>query len=238
MPSVGSSPTSSAAPQQRPGDPTRDPAGAGPVPLRRRLKKHGVQLLARVLPPIYAAYLRFVERTSHVDVRALTALLDGRAPGDHIAFALLHQDVLALPWFFRGRGVTALAQKTDAGDIITACGIKPPVTTANPKFDYDKDELTPEDRVVLDQIATCLTTGALKGRTVDLIGRADPRGTEEYNLGLGSRRAGSVSSYLGRLGVAKPQMAVTTRGAIDATGTDDAGYAQDRRVDIQLQPQG
>jgi lysophospholipid acyltransferase (LPLAT)-like uncharacterized protein len=75
---------------------------------------------SRVLPPIYAAYLRFVERTSHVDARELTALLDGRAPGDHIAFALLHQDVLALPWFFRGRGVTALAQKTDAGDIITA----------------------------------------------------------------------------------------------------------------------
>jgi lysophospholipid acyltransferase (LPLAT)-like uncharacterized protein len=120
MPSVGSSPTSSSAPQQRPGGPTGEPAGAGIAPLRRRLKKYGVELLTRILPPIYAAYLGFVERTSHVDARELTALLDGRAPGDHIAFALLHQDVLALPWFFRGRGVTALAQKTDAGDIITA----------------------------------------------------------------------------------------------------------------------
>jgi outer membrane protein OmpA-like peptidoglycan-associated protein len=88
---------------------------------------------------------------------------------------------------------------------------------------------------VLDQIATCLISGALKGRAVDLIGRADPRGTEEYNLGLGSRRAGTVSSYLGRLGVGQPQMMVTTRGALDATGTDDASYAKDRRVDIQLQ---
>lgn len=121
-----------------------------------------------------------------------------------------------------------------SGDIITACGIKAAATAGAPKFDYDKDELTPEDRAVLDQIATCLTTGALKGRAVDLIGRADPRGTTEYNLGLGSRRAGSVSSYLGRLGVGQPQMSVTTRGALDATGTDDAGYAQDRRVDIQL----
>ena len=77
-------------------------------------------MLTRILPPVYAAYLRFVERTSHIDARELTRLLDGRAPGDHIAFALLHQDVLALPWFFRGRGVTALAQKTDAGDIISA----------------------------------------------------------------------------------------------------------------------
>jgi len=87
---------------------------------------------------------------------------------------------------------------------------------------------------VLDQLATCLTTGALKGKAVSLIGRADPRGTEEYNLGLGSRRASSVSSYLVHLGVGQPQLAVTTRGALDATGTDEAGWAKDRRVDIQL----
>ena len=68
-----------------------------------------------------------------------------------------------------------------------------------------------------------------------LIGRADPRGTEEYNLGLGSRRAASVSQYLARLGVGQPQLGVTTRGAIDATGTDESGWRQDRRVDIQLQ---
>jgi len=122
-----------------------------------------------------------------------------------------------------------------SGDIISACGIKVAASAGSPKFDYDKDELTPEDRVVLDQIATCLISGALKGRAVDLIGRADPRGTEEYNLGLGSRRAGTVSSYLVRLGVGQPQLMVTTRGALDATGTDDASYATDRRVDIQLQ---
>ena len=123
-----------------------------------------------------------------------------------------------------------------SGDIIAACGIKVPAPSGGaPKFDYDKDELAPEDRAVLDLIATCLTTGALKGRAVDLIGRADPRGTAEYNLGLGSRRAGSVSAYLGRLGVGQPQMMVTTRGALDATGTDESTYAADRRVDIQLQ---
>jgi peptidoglycan-associated lipoprotein len=120
-----------------------------------------------------------------------------------------------------------------SGDIVAACGIK--ITgTANPKFDYDKDELSPEDRQVLDQVATCLTTGALKGKAVSLIGRADPRGTEEYNLGLGSRRSESVSAYLSRLGVQKTQLGVTTRGSLDASGTDEAGWQQDRRVDIQL----
>jgi peptidoglycan-associated lipoprotein len=124
-----------------------------------------------------------------------------------------------------------------SGDIASACSIKSAAASgggANPTFDYDKDELTAEDRAVLDQIATCLTTGALKGRSVSLIGRADPRGTDEYNLGLGSRRASSVSQYLGRLGVGQPQMSVSTRGAIDASGTDESGWKQDRRVDIQL----
>src|SRR4051812_46097267 len=124
-----------------------------------------------------------------------------------------------------------------SGDIAQMCGIKAAAakpTGAAPQFDYDKDELTADDRAVLDQLATCLTTGALKGKPVSLIGRADPRGTEEYNLGLGSRRAASVSQYLGRLGVGEPQMGVTTRGALEATGTDEAGWKQDRRVDIQL----
>jgi peptidoglycan-associated lipoprotein len=121
-----------------------------------------------------------------------------------------------------------------SGDIVQMCGIKAS-ETANPNFDYDKDELAPEDRAVLDQLATCLMTGALKGRALNLVGRADPRGTEEYNLGLGSRRAQSVSTYLTRLGVGSPQLAVNTRGSLDATGTDEAGWAKDRRVDITLQ---
>jgi peptidoglycan-associated lipoprotein len=120
-----------------------------------------------------------------------------------------------------------------SADIAAACGLKAPGATA-PKFDYDKDELTEPDREVLAQLATCLTTGALAGKSVLMIGRADPRGTEEYNLGLGSRRAHSVSQYLVRLGVGQAQLEVTTRGAIDATGTDEAGWKQDRRVDVQL----
>jgi len=120
-----------------------------------------------------------------------------------------------------------------ASDIVKLCNIKASAT-ANPSFDYDKADLTPEDRAVLDQLATCLVSGALKGKNVALVGRADPRGTEEYNLGLGSRRAASVSSYLNKLGVDNPRMDVNTRGALDATGTDEAGWAKDRRVDITL----
>ena len=121
-----------------------------------------------------------------------------------------------------------------SGDIMQMCGIKAASTAAPPQFDYDKDELTPEDRTVLDQLATCLTNGALKGKAVSLIGRADPRGTEEYNLGprLAALRLGEHVPRAPRR--RQTQLAVTTRGALDATGTDESGWAKDRRVDVLL----
>lgn len=120
-----------------------------------------------------------------------------------------------------------------SGDIVKLCNITRGAT-ANPSFDYNKDELTPEDRAILDQLAVCLTKGPLKDKAVSLVGRADPRGTEEYNLGLGSRRSNSVGSYLEHLGVHQVQLFVTTRGSLDATGTDEASWQQDRRVDVLL----
>ncbi|MEZ4398915.1 MAG: OmpA family protein [Kofleriaceae bacterium] len=118
-------------------------------------------------------------------------------------------------------------------DILGACGITS-TTSLPPEFAYDKTELTAEDRAVLEKVATCLTTGPLQGRGLEMVGRADPRGTEEYNLGLGARRATTVSDYLARLGVKEPQLTSTTRGDLDATGTDDASWSKDRRVDLTL----
>jgi len=103
-----------------------------------------------------------------------------------------------------------------------------------PKFDFDEFKLLPEDRDVLDQVATCVTSGPLKGRRLALVGRADPRGTEEYNLALGDRRAQSVVDYLNHLGVASQQVATSTRGDLDARGHDEATWRVDRRVDISL----
>ena len=105
---------------------------------------------------------------------------------------------------------------------------------AAPKFSYDEFSLLPDDRGVLNKIATCVTTGPLKGRNLQLTGRADPRGTEEYNLSLGTRRAEVVSSYLQRLGVRPLQLASSTRGALDASGRDEKTWQTDRRVDLEL----
>jgi peptidoglycan-associated lipoprotein len=121
-----------------------------------------------------------------------------------------------------------------SSDLAALCQLKVDQQAASPKFDYDKAELLPEDRAILEQIATCVTTGPGKGKALALVGRADPRGTEEYNLGLGAKRAKNVADYLSSLGVGAPQLQQTTRGALDATGSDEASYKQDRRVDISL----
>jgi peptidoglycan-associated lipoprotein len=116
-----------------------------------------------------------------------------------------------------------------------ACGIATIESVKDaPKFDFDKQAILAEDRDVLAQVAQCLTTGPLKGRSVRLVGRADPRGTQEYNMALGERRSNAVMKYLGALGVSAAQLGETSRGALDATGSGEAAWQQDRRVDIDL----
>ena len=121
-----------------------------------------------------------------------------------------------------------------SSDIVGACKIVFNQVDRAPKFDFDKSTLVDQDRDVLDQVAKCVTTGPLKGRPIVLVGRTDPRGEVEYNFVLGAHRAETVGDYLTGLGVSKEKMVATTRGKLDATGTDDISWAQDRRVDIAL----
>jgi peptidoglycan-associated lipoprotein len=118
-------------------------------------------------------------------------------------------------------------------DILDACNITIPDRA--PKFDFDSSNLSSAEKEILDQVAKCLTSGPLKGKNVRLTGRADPRGEQEYNMDLGENRATSVRKYLAGLGVADTRMAISSRGALDATGTDEAGWLKDRRVDVTLQ---
>ena len=103
-----------------------------------------------------------------------------------------------------------------------------------PKFAYDGFDLLPSDRTLLEKIASCVTTGPLRGARLQLVGRADPRGTQEYNLALGDRRADAVGAFLQRLGVPSAQLSVKTRGDLDSGGADEASWQRDRRVDLLL----
>ena len=105
---------------------------------------------------------------------------------------------------------------------------------AAPRFDFDESALSAQDTAILAQVAKCLTSGPLAGRHLQLVGRADARGTSEYNFVLGASRASTVSKYLEQQGVDSPRINETSRGELDAKGTDEQSMREDRRVDILL----
>jgi len=113
--------------------------------------------------------------------------------------------------------------------ILRACGNLPAA-----HFAFDSSSVQPEAAATLDALARCFTTGALAGRSMLLIGHTDARGEVEYNIALGQRRAGSVAGYLAGRGLPRARVGTTSRGEFDATGTDDAGWARDRKVDVTL----
>jgi len=103
-----------------------------------------------------------------------------------------------------------------------------------PKFDFESPELKSETRSTLERLAQCLGSGTLKGRRVLLVGHCDARGEYEFNMGLGAQRAETVKTFLVGLGVPASAVSTSSRGKLDAAGTDEAGWSNDRRVDIEV----
>jgi peptidoglycan-associated lipoprotein len=78
------------------------------------------------------------------------------------------------------------------------------------QFEFDRWELTPEARRTLEELATAMKAYPELRLTVE--GHADERGTSEYNLALGSRRAQSARDYLVNLGIAAERLETTSYG--------------------------
>ena len=97
-------------------------------------------------------------------------------------------------------------------------------------FDTDSYSLDAQSRATLDAQATWLARNS--GVRVTIEGHADERGTREYNLALGDRRANSARDYLQSRGVAAARMQPIRWGkerpAVD--GHDETAWAQNRRA--------
>jgi peptidoglycan-associated lipoprotein len=98
-------------------------------------------------------------------------------------------------------------------------------------FDFNESVLSTEATGAIDRNAECLKKAGTK--PVTLVGRSDPRGTEEYNLALSDKRARSVQDRLSRMGVDPGRGKIVAKGELDAVGTEESGWAKDRRVDFQ-----
>jgi peptidoglycan-associated lipoprotein len=117
-----------------------------------------------------------------------------------------------------------------ADNVRSACGL----ADSDAHFAFDSSHVRNQDRKVLRALADCFGSGPLKGRQMSLVGHADPRGAGDYNLALGGRRADNVKGVLVAEAMRDSRISTTSRGAMDATGTDELSWAADRFVDITL----
>jgi len=99
-------------------------------------------------------------------------------------------------------------------------------------FDFDKALLTAESRADLLEHAVVLASNS---RSVRLEGHADERGTREYNMALGERRATAVKEFLVMQGVAGDRIEVISFGEERAAayGSDDEAWRLNRRVELK-----
>jgi peptidoglycan-associated lipoprotein len=108
------------------------------------------------------------------------------------------------------------------------------ITLRRVHFPFDSNELTEDSRAALAEAGPKLARHPDVRLYVD--GHADQRGTEEYNVALGERRAQVVADYLMRMGVGKDQLNIVSfgEGRPLVEQESDEAMAKNRRVDFRL----
>ncbi|MCC6811402.1 MAG: OmpA family protein [Deltaproteobacteria bacterium] len=102
------------------------------------------------------------------------------------------------------------------------------------QFGYDSCDLDATSRAELDQAAKYLQEN--KTLHVTIAGHADERGTAEYNLALGEKRAAAVRKYLSTMGVSSERLATISFGELQpvANGQSEDAFAKNRRADFKV----
>lgn len=101
-------------------------------------------------------------------------------------------------------------------------------------FDYDRADIRPEDAAILDRKAAVLMANA--GLRLRVSGHADSRGSDEYNLALGNRRAAAAKRYLENKGIDASRLDIVSFGeerSLDP-GENEAAWAQNRRAEFEI----
>jgi peptidoglycan-associated lipoprotein len=101
-------------------------------------------------------------------------------------------------------------------------------------FDYDQSAIRAEDQAILDRKAAILA--ANPAVRVRISGHADERGSDEYNLALGNRRAAAAKRYLAGRGVTEARMDIVSYGEERpvAAGQNEGAWAQNRRAEFEI----
>ncbi|ALD89816.1 peptidoglycan-associated lipoprotein Pal [Cupriavidus gilardii] len=107
-----------------------------------------------------------------------------------------------------------------------------PLARRSVYFDFDSYSVKPEYQGMLNEHAKYLQGN--RSRRILIQGNTDERGTSEYNLALGQKRAEAVRRSLATMGVPESQMEAVSLGKEKpkALGHDEASWAENRRADI------
>ena len=121
-----------------------------------------------------------------------------------------------------------------SGDRERRLGEARSAVTAAIYFDYDRAEITDQARSTLDAKLPILTANS--GMQIRIGGHTDSRGSDEYNLALGQRRAAAAKRYLVGLGVDAGRIEVISYGEERpaAQGEDESAFAQNRRDEFEI----
>jgi peptidoglycan-associated lipoprotein len=100
-------------------------------------------------------------------------------------------------------------------------------------FDFDKADLRADSQAALDRSIAALKNSSARIR---LEGNCDERGTREYNMALGERRANSVANYMVVNGISRDRIETVSYGEEKpaAAGHDEGAWSQNRRVELQV----
>jgi peptidoglycan-associated lipoprotein len=103
-------------------------------------------------------------------------------------------------------------------------------------FQFDSTELTADSRTALQELASWLETHPKAKITIE--GNTDERGTDEYNIALGEKRAHSIRMYLERLGVDGGRLSTISYGEERPAddGSDEVAWAHNRRGELVPKP--
>lgn len=100
-------------------------------------------------------------------------------------------------------------------------------------FDFDRSDIRGDQKPTLKNNADAISRHA-EWKTITVEGHTDERGTEEYNLALGDRRAQSAKQYLQNLGVSGSKLVTVSLGESQpaVAGHDESAWAKNRRAEF------
>ncbi len=129
----------------------------------------------------------------------------------------------------------AVSDQSVAGVSITSKSTATQAVLANAVvyFDYDQSNLTAKSIQALKGVSDLMKRN--QKITISIEGHADERGTREYNLALGQRRAESVASYLIANGISRNRLITKSYGEERplSLGSNDTAWSKNRRVEIK-----